>query len=42
MFGKLSWGAVPFDQPIPLFAGAIVIVVVLGVLAFIPIKGWVP
>src|SRR6202142_3009305 len=42
MFGKLSWGAVPFDQPIPLFAGAIVIVVIVGVLAFITIKGWIP
>jgi len=42
MFGKLTWGAVPFDQPIPLFAGAIVIVVVIGVLAFITIKGWIP
>ena len=42
MFGKLTWGAVPFDQPIPLFAGAIVIVVIVGVLAFITIKGWIP
>src|SRR5580700_7532535 len=42
MFGKLTWAAVPFDQPIPLFAGAIVIVVILGVLAFITIKGWIP
>ena len=42
MLGKLSWGAIPFDQPIPLFAGAFVIVVVLGVLAFITIKGWIP
>ena len=42
MFGKLTWGAVPFDQPIPLFAGAIVIVIIIGVLAYITIKGWVP
>ena len=42
MFGKLTWGAIPFDQPIPLFAGAFVIFVVLGVLAFITIKGWIP
>src|ERR1700723_2578187 len=42
MFGKLAGGAVPFDQPIPLFAGAFVIVVVIGVLAFITIKGWIP
>src|SRR5271154_4966164 len=42
MFGKLTWGAIPFDQPIPLFAGAIVIVVIVGVLAFITVKGWIP
>ena len=42
MFGKLSWGAIPFDQPIPLFAGAFVIAVMLGVIALITIKGWIP
>ena len=42
MFGKLSWGAISFDQPIPLFAGAFVVAVMLGVIAFITIKGWVP
>src|SRR6516162_6085538 len=42
MFGKLTWDAIPFDQPIPLFAGALVIVVILGVLAFITLKGWIP
>ena len=42
MLGKLTWGAIPFDQPIPLFAGAFVILVVLGVLAYITIKGWIP
>ena len=35
-------GAIPFDQPIPLVAGAFVVVVMLGVLAFITIKGWIP
>ena len=44
MFGKLTWARDPLrDEPIPSFAGAIVIVIVLGVLAFITlIKGWVP
>ena len=42
MFGKLTWGAIPFDQPIPLFAGAFVIAVMLGVIALITIKGWIP
>ena len=42
MFGKLTWDAIPFDQPIPLAAGALVVVAMLGVLAFITIKGWIP
>src|ERR1700735_1143072 len=42
MLGKLTWGAIPFDQPIPLFAGAFVILVVICVLVFITIKGWIP
>jgi cytochrome o ubiquinol oxidase subunit I len=42
MFGKLTWGAVPFDQPIPLFAGAIVVVVIIGVVGYVTFKGWVP
>ena len=42
MFGKLTWDAIPFDQPIPLVAGAVVIVAMLGVLVFITIKGWIP
>src|SRR5574337_3050 len=42
MLGKLSWSAVPFDQPIPLLAGAVVIVVILAVLVYIAAKGWIP
>src|SRR3954464_1268007 len=42
MLGKLSWAAVPFDQPIPLFAAAIVGVVIIGVLAWMTLKGWLP
>src|SRR5690349_11976501 len=42
MFGKLTWSAIPFDQPIPLFAAAIVGVVIIGVLALITLKGWLP
>jgi len=32
MLGKLDWSAIPFDQPIPLIAGAVVLVAILGVL----------
>jgi cytochrome o ubiquinol oxidase subunit 1 len=42
MLGKLSWNAIPFDQPIPLIAGAVVVVAMLGVLVFVAVKGWVP
>ena len=42
MLGKLTWGAIPLDQPIPLFAGAVVVVVIVGVLAWITLKGWLP
>ena len=42
MLGKLSWAAIPFDQPIPLIASAVVIVVILGVLVWVAVKGWLP
>ncbi len=42
MLGKLTWAAIPFDQPIPLGAAAVVGLVIAGVLAFITLKGWVP
>ena len=42
MLGKLTWDAIPFDQPIPLVAAAMVGAVVFGVLVWITLKGWVP
>jgi cytochrome o ubiquinol oxidase subunit 1 len=42
MLGKLSWAAIPFDQPIPLASGAVVGLVIIGVLAWITLKGWLP
>jgi cytochrome o ubiquinol oxidase subunit 1 len=42
MWGKLSWAAIPFDQPIPLAASALVIAVILCVLALVVVKGWLP
>jgi cytochrome o ubiquinol oxidase subunit 1 len=42
MLGKLSWAAIPFDQPIPLIAAALVGVVIIGVLAWVALKGWLP
>ena len=42
MFGKLDWSAIPLDQPIPLITSAIIILLVLGLLAWVAAKGWVP
>jgi cytochrome o ubiquinol oxidase subunit I len=42
MLGKLSWQAIPFDQPIPLAASAIVVLAFLGVIAWVTVRGYVP
>jgi cytochrome o ubiquinol oxidase subunit 1 len=42
MFGKLSWSAIPFDQPIPLITSLILVVIILGVLGLVTAKGWWP
>lgn len=42
MFGKLSLAAIPLDQPIPLAAGAVVGVILMGVLAWVVFKGHLP
>ena len=42
MLGKLTWDAIPWDQPIPLIAGAAVLVIVLAIIAWIIIKGHLP
>src|SRR3569623_1533216 len=42
MLGKLDWSAIPFDQPIPLIAGAVVLVGILAVLTWVVVKGHLP
>ncbi len=42
MFGKLSWAAVPLDQPIPLIAGAVVLVAILAVVVWVIVAGHLP
>src|SRR5215207_8403530 len=42
MLGKLTWSAIPFDQPIPLIAGATVGLVIAGVLAWVVLAGHLP
>jgi cytochrome o ubiquinol oxidase subunit 1 len=42
MLGKLNWNAIPWDQPIPLIAGAAVLVILLAVIVWIIVKGHLP
>ena len=39
MFGRLSWDAIPFDQPLPMVASGLMTAAVVGLLAWIVIKG---
>src|SRR5580692_2340430 len=42
MLGRLSWAAIPFDQPLPLYAMGVVGIIILAVLGVITRKGWWP
>jgi cytochrome o ubiquinol oxidase subunit 1 len=42
VLGKLSWSAIPFNEPLPLLSGAAVGIVILAVLVIIAMKGWWP
>jgi cytochrome o ubiquinol oxidase subunit 1 len=42
MFGKLTWAAIPLDQPLPMIASAMVALGILGVLGWVVFKGWFP
>jgi cytochrome o ubiquinol oxidase subunit 1 len=42
MFGRLTWDAIPFNEPIPLITSAVVLIIIFSVLALIILKGWVP
>ncbi len=42
MLGKLSWAAIPFDQPIVMITAGIVGLVIVCVLALVTFKGWWP
>jgi cytochrome o ubiquinol oxidase subunit 1 len=42
MLGKLTWSAIPLDQPIPMAASCVVALVLIGVLALVTAKGWLP
>jgi cytochrome o ubiquinol oxidase subunit 1 len=42
MLGKLTWAAIPWNQPIPLVAGAVVLVILLAVIAWVILRGYLP
>jgi cytochrome o ubiquinol oxidase subunit I len=42
MLGKLTWSAIPWDQPIPLAAGLVVAIALLAVLVWVAAKGYLP
>jgi cytochrome o ubiquinol oxidase subunit I len=42
MLGKLTWDAIPFDQPIPMAASVLVTVVIAAILITVIAKGWFP
>ena len=42
MLGKLSWAAIPLDEPIPLYTAGVVGLAIVAVLAWITLKGWLP
>ena len=42
MLGRLGWDAIPLDQPIPLIAGAVVMLILLGIVAWVIARGLAP
>src|SRR5262252_7388449 len=42
MLGKLTWAALPLDQPIPLVAGCVAFGIVGGLVVYVLLKGWGP
>ena len=42
MLGKLNWSAIPIDQPIPMITSGVVALGILGILAWVVVKGHLP
>ena len=42
MLGKLTWAAIPFDQPIVMVASGVVGIVIFAILALVTVRGWWP
>src|SRR5258708_12041311 len=42
LLGKLDWSAIPFDQPIIMGASGGMVLVIVAILAWVTLKGYVP
>jgi cytochrome o ubiquinol oxidase subunit I len=42
LLGKLTWAAIPFNEPLPLVSGAGVILAMLAVVVWAAVKGYIP
>jgi cytochrome o ubiquinol oxidase subunit 1 len=42
MFGKLTWHAIPFDQPIPLITSLVVVLIIAAIAIWVWRRGWWP
>lgn len=42
MLGKLSWDAIPFNQPLPMASSLVIVVAILGLLVWVWRAGYVP
>ena len=42
MLGKLSWAAIPLDQPIPMIASSVVALAIVAILGWVVLKGYLP
>ncbi len=42
IFGKLTWDAIPFDEPIPLITSAVILLAIVGLGVWVWRKGWWP
>ena len=42
MLGKLTWDALPLDQPIPMIASGVVALGILAILGWVVVKGYLP
>ncbi|MEI9887605.1 MAG: cytochrome o ubiquinol oxidase subunit I [Rhizomicrobium sp.] len=42
MLGKLTWDAIPFAEPLPLFTSLVVVLTIAAILAWITLKGFWP